>query len=964
MVKLIKMFSLSIIFLVLIFLGCANNKYTITLIYDDEIYKILEVDRLEEVNLDILNKDGFSFLGWYDGEEKVVSPINFSKDTTLIAKFEKTEHIHNFINGKCDCGEIIIIKVYKVINDYSEEIDVQYNNVLGKFEDPILEGYEFIGWFLDNDEFDFSKPITSSITIYAKFEEIFEVIFKDYNDSIIDIQYIQKGNDTVLPDAPDREYYEFIGWDNNYQNIQNDTVIKAIYDPLDIEFNIEYQIDDSYWYYRNKQEMIIDFLNDFYDFVNPTESRITFMYGLLGYQGTWVNYIGGSVSKVNKLIYNNDIDADNEEYFFNSKEYKTKWYKLSKYIKEKICKSNKRFGYSDIEYKYGALDFKRYIIDDPDKYIETYGGIDCFYGFPENDINLITTYKFTKEDQISIPLNETFEGWFLDYDRKIGPIYKIPYDTYGDIILYPKISEDITYEISFDTQCDLEYQNMIVKNGDEVTLPIPSRNGCTFISWEVDYQTIDNTFIYEYSVGLQLKARWKVNNEPFIEYLEYNGEVIRYRESYIPVEIIDTYQEKEEEFRAAWVSSFTGCFTPSTNPELMKAELLRVLDVMESFNMNAILFHLRTHNNAFYKTNLAPIKKGYGTYQTFEAWNYLPWFIEECHKRGIEFHAWLNPYRIELSGYSFETTPEDIAKLYKDYPQNPASSAENILMTMASDKESLGAILDPSSKEVQDYIVKVCLELMNNYNIDGIHFDDYFYAALDGTYDLLDDPDQVKYEEYIDNNQTNFKKDSQDDKKDWRRMNVDNLIYNLHLAITKFNKTNNKSVELGISPTGVYKSDDGTVEGGSKTTPSGHYDRYLFSDTVKWVKEGWIDYILPQCYTSFNYNNYSFHEITSWWNMVVEGTNTNLYIGIGTHKAVDSSYEYSWRTEPMEVNNQLRYLNGLENVQGVCFFSFNCFNRILSNPENIAYQGLQILKNDYWQHKAILPKTRASIYEK
>ena len=88
------------------------------------------------------------------------------------------------------------------------------------------------------------------------------------------------------------------------------------------------------------------------------------------------------------------------------------------------------------------------------------------------------------------------------------------------------------------------------------------------------------------------------------------------------------------------MSSFTSCFKPSTNPQEMKDELIRVLDIMESFNMNAILFHLRTHNNAFYKTKLAPIKEDYGNYKTFEEWDYLPWFIDECHRRGSPCCWW------------------------------------------------------------------------------------------------------------------------------------------------------------------------------------------------------------------------------------------------------------------------------------------------------------------------------------
>ena len=875
----------------------------------------------------------------------------------------KQEHIHEFVDYKCECGEVSNVIIKKVINDEVLELEVKYGTKLSEFDDPVLDGYVFIGWFFNNELFDFNTLITKEMTIVARFNEIYEVVFKDYDGATIDTKYVAKGNDCSDIKKPSREYFEFVGWDKDITNILSDLEVNAVYKPLDISFNIEYVIDESFLTFNSKEEMVFAFLNDFYDFVNPTEGRMIFINGFNGGIGTWINFIGGSVSKTNKLIYNNDIDADNDDYFFNSKEYKDKWYCLSSYVKNNICKSNKRFGYPDVSYTYGALDFMRYIINDPDKYLNSYGGSEVFYGFPNEKIEFVNTYKYGEEVNLVKPNNRLFEGWYLDSSYTQGPFEKLPVDCLGDVRLYAKFSEEEIYTITLDSGCDIEYQDILVKSGDVVNLPIPTKEGYTFLGWEEDYFIFENTFVYQYNVSIDLKAKWKNNSGPNMVELVYDDEVIRYVDSYVPVEIMDTYAEKDSEFRAAWVSSFTSCFKPSTNIESMKSELLRVLDVMESFNMNAILFHLRTHNNAFYKTRLAPIKEEYGTYDSFEEWDYLPWFIEECHKRGIEFHAWLNPYRIALSGYSFETTTEDIAKLYQDYPLNPASKKENILMTLASDKQSLGAILDPSSAEVVEYIKDVCLELMNNYDIDGIHFDDYFYANLDDTYDLLDDADQDKYEAYIDNNQTEFKKDSEDDKEDWRRMNVDTLIYNLHVAITKFNKDNKRSVELGISPTGVYKSGDGTVEGGSKTTSGGHYGRYLFSDTVKWVNEGWIDYILPQVYTSFNNPKYAFHEITSWWNKVVEGTGTKLYFGLGAHKAVENGYTYSWRTESDEVLNQLRYLNYLENVDGVCFFSFNCFNRVLNDSNNIANKAFYIIKNEYWVSKVDNPKTRASMYE-
>ena len=399
------------------------------------------------------------------------------------------------------------------------------------------------------------------------------------------------------------------------------------------------------------------------------------------------------------------------------------------------------------------------------------------------------------------------------------------------------------------------------------------------------------------------------------------------------VEIPDEYVAKDEELRAAWVSSITNSFTPSSNQEVMKKSLTEVLDLLEYYNMYCMIFHIRTHNNAFYPTKLAPIDSKYGTYESMEEWDYLTWLIDECHKRGIEFHAWLNPYRIALSGIKLGSTPEDVAKDYADCPLNPAKTV------------------------VQDYLVDVCMEVVRNYDVDAIHFDDYFYQRLNSDdAKILSDADQIDYVNYINNNQTSFKVDNLQDKQAWRRYNVDCLIEKIHLALTKYNNGNNKNVEFGISPTGTYRSGDGTPQSGSNTTGAGHYNVPLFCDTYKWAKEGWIDYLMPQCYTSFDYQNYSFHDITTWWNKALENTSVDLYIGLVLSKSTDEEYEYGWRTNPYELTNQLLYLNTLDNVLGVGLFSFTTLKEIHNNSSLVAYPSIQKLKTEYWTEKVNLPK--------
>ena len=112
---------------------------------------------------------------------------------------------------------------------------------------------------------------------------------------------------------------------------------------------------------------------------------------------------------------------------------------------------------------------------------------------------------------------------------------------------------------------------------------------------------------------------------------------------------------------------------------------------------------------------------------------------------------------------------------------------------------------------------------------------------------------------------------------------------------------------------------------------------------------------MPQCYTSFNYNNYSFHEITTWWNKVLEGKKCNLYIGIGLFNSISSGYAYSWKTEPDELINQLLFLNTLNNVKGVSLFSFSSMKTVYNNSNVISHNSFMILKNELWIHKVNIP---------
>ncbi|HHU55122.1 MAG TPA: family 10 glycosylhydrolase [Acholeplasmataceae bacterium] len=517
--------------------------------------------------------------------------------------------------------------------------------------------------------------------------------------------------------------------------------------------------------------------------------------------------------------------------------------------------------------------------------------------------------------------NYTFGGWFEDEELTIPYDFDKPVN--GPLTLYAKW---VQYLIKFDTNGAGDLAPLIVQSGDEIDkLPIPTKSGVTFLHWTYEGNIIEPPFTFDFDENILLKAVW----------LKAYGNN-KYRDGsqiYIPA----NYEEKSVDFRGMWVSHLTGDIASFTGKQQAMNQINDVLNTLESWNMNAIVYHVRIHNDALYDTDLSP-KRSSVQGLNFDEWDYLEWFIEEAHRRGIEFHAWLNPYRIKGSKVSAQT----IAKEYQNYPLNPASNPENILVG------SSGAILNPGEPAVREYLIDVCLELMEKYDIDAIHFDDYFYISMDSS------ADAVTYNKYKHlSNTTNIH--------DWRREQVDIFIRDLKLEMDKFNKDNNRNVELGISPSGIWKNGDGKVKydangtaitNGSYTAGFSHYGSYLYSDTKKWIDEEWIDYIVPQIYWGFNHSVAPYADILDWWAKVVKYKDVKLYSGLGIYKAADASNTDSWKTNPYEFSDQILYNNKLPEVDGVIIFRYN-YMKSLINSKNPG--ALKVI-NELWTKKANTPK--------
>lgn len=406
------------------------------------------------------------------------------------------------------------------------------------------------------------------------------------------------------------------------------------------------------------------------------------------------------------------------------------------------------------------------------------------------------------------------------------------------------------------------------------------------------------------------------------------------------VEAAYTYTENTTEFRSAWVSYYTGDISYTSETEYRKA-VDDILDTLEYYNMNAIIFHVRANHDAWYNSKINKINSQLSSVD-FDEFDPLEYIITESHKRGIEFHAWMNPYRI---GSTYDTK-ENVASAFKNFPDNPASNVDNVLIGNPLE------ILDPGRPEVRDFLVDTCLELVENYNVDAIHFDDYFYAS--GIDDTATRNLYNKSGETISN---------------FRREQVDTFIYNLKVALDEFNEENNRYVQLGIAPTGVYQNASNETEAntplseyvynsnGNLTYPRGatigcqnHYESYLYCDTLKWVNNEWIDYIIPQTYWSTTHSRAPFEKLINWWNMAVKNKDVNLYSGMGI---------YMWLTQTNQAYTHLAITSNLENVLGTSIYSYEEVRNAYTSDDAYAKVQMSKVKSSAWKNLSILPGVKS-----
>lgn len=354
----------------------------------------------------------------------------------------------------------------------------------------------------------------------------------------------------------------------------------------------------------------------------------------------------------------------------------------------------------------------------------------------------------------------------------------------------------------------------------------------------------------------------------------------------------------DEGLRGVWVSTVLNLdypTVPTADAEKLKSEADEILDNAADLGFNAVFLQVRPCADALYDSEIFP----WSIYLTGEQgvspdddFDPLAYCVKGAHKRGMELHAWINPYRITRAAAEWD-------KLAANHPAKQHS--EWVIEYKGN------YYFNPALSEVQQLVIDGAVEIVRNYDVDGIHMDDYFYPGTD-----------------FDDSASFAALGGGAELGDWRRENVDTLVNGLYKAI----KAADKSVSFGISPAGIWASKT-LNELGSDTTStfSSYYGSY--ADTRAWVKSGWIDYIAPQIYWERGHKTADFTALLDWWSDLVKGTDVDLYIGLADYKTLEAKAADSAWYDGREIAEQLADCAENDEVDGVIHFRYGS---IASSP--------------------------------
>ncbi len=369
--------------------------------------------------------------------------------------------------------------------------------------------------------------------------------------------------------------------------------------------------------------------------------------------------------------------------------------------------------------------------------------------------------------------------------------------------------------------------------------------------------------------------------------------------------------QKKREFRGAWIQCVNGQFE-RVGTQAMQQTLTYQLDELQKDGVNAIFFQVRPECDALYASPYEPWSRfltGRQGQAPSPYWDPLQWMVQQCHQRGMELHAWINPYRAKT-------------KNTKQLAANHIAIKEP-QRVFAYDGQF---ILNPGIAENRDYICNIVADIVNRYDIDGLHIDDYFYPYPAAGSVI---PDEALFRQ----NSNGFS-----DIRDWRRHNVNVFMRQLSETV----KAAKPWVKFGVSPFGIYRNKKNAANG-SDTNGLQNYDD-LYADVLLWVNNGWVDYTAPQIYWEIGHKAADYETLIRWWNQ--HAAARPLFIGEDVERTVKHADRQNPKSHQMPAKYRLH--DELENVSGTVLWYAK------AAVDNVGNYGT-MLRNVYWKTPALQP---------
>ncbi|MFH8626687.1 glycoside hydrolase family 10 protein [Streptomyces vietnamensis] len=348
---------------------------------------------------------------------------------------------------------------------------------------------------------------------------------------------------------------------------------------------------------------------------------------------------------------------------------------------------------------------------------------------------------------------------------------------------------------------------------------------------------------------------------------------------------------RRREFRGMWLATVANRDWPSRAglpAEQQRAELLRHLDTAVERRLNTVVLQVRPTADALWPSPYEPWAQYLtGTQGRDPGWDPLGTAVDEAHARGLELHAWFNPYRV-----ANHTDPGRLAA------GHPARLHPEWVLPYGGK-----LYYNPGLPEVRSFVQDAMLDALRRYEIDAVHWDDYFYPYPVAGQVFADDEAYARYGGDF------------PDRASWRRNNTDLLVSEMSVRI----KETRKHTAFGISPFGVWRNIATDPEGSDTRAGVQTYDD-LYADTRKWIREGWVDHVIPQLYWNIGLPVADYAKLLPWWDAAVRDTGVGLYIGEALYKAGDPAQPAAWQ-DPRELSRHLELARTYPSVGGHCFFS-------------------------------------------